>query len=739
MDRRSKAQVLVTTRHKHRLPRESMLELGPLELPESVRALATSAAGSLFLARAREARAAVDVRANERLLKVLVALDGIPLAIELAAAKDEIVGVSGLESRLDARLELLTRPSAKRRSMREAIAWSWDLLDPRERAVLAGCAIFRGGFTFDAAEQVVQAPKDVELLSTIGALVEKSLITVRQEDEALPPRLSLFETVREFALAELTRSGGLDDARARHDAYALERGTALSTQIERTGSPSARRELAQEIDKLLDVHQRALAAGAEERERALDALLAADPLLSVRSPPEEIAALWKDTAALFEGKRQSPARRAQLYAGLGFAIAGAHRDKDGTALLERALVAARRAEDPSLEGRIHLDLGLVAHRRRDLARAKKAYLLALPLLEGHGRISLESRAHVNLGALWHDERDFVQARPHYERAIAMAASIGDRRTEGITLTNLGVMTAEEGDDYRAESQLRLALELLRDATDARLEAITWGSLGVLSLERGDLARARKELQTAEDGLAKTGDLHSLGIARARLAVLAALEANEAEAQRLLSAARSAFLIAHDDIGVGLVELAFVLCDTTNGRLTPEQGTKRLRLALAREVHGRSLHDASDDARGLARIAERALSRLEAGAAPEIDPPSGALVVGPHAETFRTPDGVSKYIGDHDAAHRIFCRLVDERTKDPRSCLPLDVLIEAGWPGQSLQPLAAANRAYVALAFLRKNGLSAAIARVPGGYLIDPALPVVRVSRPLAPRPPARKR
>jgi hypothetical protein len=115
------------------------------------------------------------------------------------------------------------------------------------------------------------------------------------------------------------------------------------------------------------------------------------------------------------------------------------------------------------------------------------------------------------------------------------------------------------------------------------------------------------------------------------------------------------------------------------------------------------------------------------------------VVGPEAETFRLPGGTGRYIGDHDAPRRILARLVEERTTRPRSGLSVGDLIAAGWPGQSLHPLAAANRAYVALAFLRKAGLADLVLRASGGYLLDPEVRLVRVTRPLVERPRARKR
>ncbi len=735
----SRAQILATTRHKLKLPREAMVALTPLALPTSTAALASSEAGRLFLARANEAGAGLGGDASQSLLTILRALEGIPLAIELAAANAGILGLQGLERRLESRLAVLARSTGKRRSMREAIAWSWELLDDAERRTLAACAIFRGTFTYDAAERVVGGDT-AALLLALGSLVEKALVFTREAEPGGLPRLALFETVREFALDRLAETGTLEAVRDRHDAYVLAHARGMAEEIERKGSSSARRELAQELDKILDVHARAMESSDKgSAEIALEALLAADPLLSLRRPPAAIATLWERTSERLKGRKLDATRRAELLRATGNALAGVQRDDDATRLLADALAWARRAGDPLALGRIHLDIGLCLHRRRALAKAEAAYRAAVGVLEGLGAGRLESRALANLGALHHDRRDFAGARRFYEQAIGMAAAIGDRRIEGVSLTNLAVLSAEEGETWQAETQLRLALELLREATDLRLEGITWGNLGMLSLERGDLARAREELANAEERLGSTGDRWSLGLAMVRRGALAALEGDVAMARSAAFEARSTFLASADAIGAALVEITLLLADTLAGRLTPREGSERLTVVLQRGFDDRTVGEASDDARGLARIAQRAFERLDQGRPPEIDPPPEALVVGPEGETFRAPGDPPRYIGDHDAPRRILSRLVEERLARPRGCLTVGDLIGAGWPGQSLHPLAAANRAYVALAFLRKVGLGELILRAPGGYLLDPEVAVVTVSRALAPRPVARSK
>ena len=151
-------------------------------------------------------------------------LDGLPLAIELAAARVKVLPPQALLARLEHRLPLLTGGGrdlpARQRTMRDAIAWSYDLLSPEEQALFRRLAVFAGGFTLDAAEAVAAPDGSLAVLDGVVALVEQSL--VRQmpgtDDE---PRYRMLETVREFGLERLTSSGDEDEARQRHAEHFL--------------------------------------------------------------------------------------------------------------------------------------------------------------------------------------------------------------------------------------------------------------------------------------------------------------------------------------------------------------------------------------------------------------------------------------------------------------------------------------------------------------------------------------
>jgi predicted ATPase/DNA-binding winged helix-turn-helix (wHTH) protein len=229
--------VLVTSQERLRIDAEQVLQPGPLALPEvgtepGVAEAASHAAVALFVARAKAAEPRFALRADNvaAVIDICRHLDGVPLAIELAAARLPLLGVAGLRARLAERLELLTagrRDGAERqKTLRAALDWSHGLLAPAEQRVFRRLAVFAGGFTLAAAEAVVADPPEAEegdagaaahaggpldgwdVVEHLGALVQKSLVLADGIDDATtPPRYRLLETCRLFALERLVRSG----------------------------------------------------------------------------------------------------------------------------------------------------------------------------------------------------------------------------------------------------------------------------------------------------------------------------------------------------------------------------------------------------------------------------------------------------------------------------------------------------------------------------------------------------
>jgi predicted ATPase len=220
------ARWLLTSREPLRVAGECPHEVGPLGLPVGREDAERSEAVQLFVARARSTRPgyALDAEDVEAVVTLVRALDGLPLAIELAAARMGVLGAAALSRRLSQSFEVLGQgprdAPARQRTLQATISWSWDLLEPWERAALRQCAVFRGGFTLEAAEAVVQlgafgAPPAV--IDALHSLRNKSLLqtTPRAHGEV---RFGFFEAIREFAARQLVASGEEPAARARTSA-----------------------------------------------------------------------------------------------------------------------------------------------------------------------------------------------------------------------------------------------------------------------------------------------------------------------------------------------------------------------------------------------------------------------------------------------------------------------------------------------------------------------------------------
>jgi predicted ATPase len=282
---------LITSRERTRLPGEVSYELAPLSLPSSDDPEQASEAVELFVDRVlAQRRAAAPAQEGAAAVASLVRkLEGIPLAIELAAARADVLGVSGMLGRLQSRLDLLAGGargvSARQATLRSAIEWSWDLLDEAERVALARCSVFRGGFSIEAASAVLGDP--VRALDWIQSLRDKSLL--RAIPGAAGVRFSLYEGVRELAAEKLAdhRDRDRHAILVRHAEHFLAAGEAAATAFDRTGALDALNRIADDLENLLAVAEGSLDAPTRDRsitERALRALLVIDPVLSTRGP-----------------------------------------------------------------------------------------------------------------------------------------------------------------------------------------------------------------------------------------------------------------------------------------------------------------------------------------------------------------------------------------------------------------------------------------------------------------------
>ncbi|MFO1329971.1 MAG: winged helix-turn-helix domain-containing protein [Rubrivivax sp.] len=457
-------RLLITSQELLRADGEQVLRPEPLTLPADDEPASIDASGAvrLFVARAQavDRRFALGPDNRAAVADICRRLDGMPLAIELAASRLPLLGVQGLRDRLDQRLSVLTagaRTALRRhRTLRATLEWSHQLLSRAEQTVLARLGVFAGGFTLAAAQQVAAREPDIDgwdVLEHLGALVDKSLVVA--EGDALP-RYRLLESTRLFALERLIESGQAAEARSRHREHFADLAVAAREWM-LVGDPRGLATLDRERDNLF----LALAWAQDDPQGRQGLRLAAG-----------LRYYWTSRGLLARGRSvmrealDRPGADApgvdrcvvqgslgQLYSWMG--------DQDA-ALREagQALAMARGLGDPGCLCQCAVSLGFVHLRRGETAQAAALADEALQLGErigdGHERgTALSLRAGVlDAGG------DPLSAMAVLREAAAMRRRLGQPWSEALTELNLAQLSVNAGRAEDALPHIRRVLELL---------------------------------------------------------------------------------------------------------------------------------------------------------------------------------------------------------------------------------------------------------------------------------------
>ncbi len=759
---------VVTSRERTRLTEEAILELEPLS---------GSHGAALFIERSRRLRPTYAPDETERAAidEIVTRLEGIPLAIELAAARMGVLTASGLLQRLERRFDLLgnVRRGARDRqaTLWGAIEWSWELLDPHEQKALSDCSVFRGGFTLDAAEHVVElgdAPGTPWTIDVVQGLRDKSILRTYQPPD-LPGelRFGFFESIREFATSKCE---DCEPLRGRHAAWYVDNGLQWAGAVHTHDGPNARRRLALESENLIGIVEHALID--RETELARRALLALDPILATRGPyATYLDMLNRSLEDPTTGDGTLAARlltcRGNLRRKLGHpnealvdleqAIEAARRVADRAAEAaaiadlgivhheqgrldgarehhERALSLFRDAGDRRGEGRALGSLAILHHEQGDTNSAQIHYEQALTILRRHGDRHSEAIFLSNLGDLHHEQRRPGEARAHYEASLAILRAVGDRRIEGVVLGNLGAILQEGGDYGDAHNRRSESLAVLQQVGDERLVGILRGYLGGLHLERppGDMTAAVTDLQEALAAVRAAGDRRFEGLFLAYLGVAEATRDRLAAATAAFDAAESV-LADHEDRWLSLAARVHgahldLLRLRTARAADKEAGGAHLeaiteRLAAA-ESEPTPMNE-SDEVRFAVRLLRQAvMTHAPDALAQRPATADRVLTIAPEARGFIPPEGEPVDLGRRRSLRLILRKLATHRLTAAGQALSLDDLLEAGWPGERVLPEAAANRVYVAVATMRKLGLRDVLLSRDDGYLLTTDIDVV---------------
>jgi predicted ATPase len=475
-------RILVTSRSPLGISGEQEFPVQPLRIPSGdespeLEALAGYDAVALFVARAQ----AVDpsfalTRVNApAVAQITVRLDGLPLAIELAAARIKVLTPEDLLQRLEQRLSVLTGgpvdTERRHRTMRDAIAWSFELLEPEEQTLFRRLGIFQGGFTPEAAA-VVAGLADRDVFDGISLLLSKSLL-YRPVDVGRA-RFAMLETMREFALEQLDLAGEAQEIGLRYGNYFVRLAQQVEPQLTHELDGMGIERLSVERDNL-----RGVLRWAEEHDQP-------DIGLELGGA---IWRYWHGTGLLQEGigwldsllahpAAALAARAKGLTALAGLAYWQTDYDRAWQCYAE-ALAAYRSIGDPQQEADTLYAMSMTASFVGDLPAAEQLADQALSMFEGMG--DREGVGRVLLAQAqkyWFIDHDLEKARPLWEESLAISTEIGNRAVAASQLCGLAGIQFAQGDRATAMGTAFAALEM---AGAARSVPMTVFALEIISV------------------------------------------------------------------------------------------------------------------------------------------------------------------------------------------------------------------------------------------------------------------
>jgi predicted ATPase/DNA-binding CsgD family transcriptional regulator len=550
-------KALVTSREPLHLSGEHEYAVPPLSVPDPqalppLDHLAEYAAVQLFLARAKAVKADFVVTNDSApaVAAICQRLDGLPLALELAAARIKLLPPQALLARLDQRLKLLTGGArdapARQQTMRAAIDWSYHLLDAGEQTLFARLGVFVGGCTLAAAEAVCNADDDlpIDVLDGLAALLDKSLL--KQTEGAAPrgypePHFAMLETIREYALEQLQRSSESAMLRRRHAEYFLTLVEAAKSHLRGPDQLTWLTRLERDYDNLRTALAWSLSAHGQV-EVGLRLGVALGEWVLVFGGHLSEARGWLEQVVQRIQSTNTPlaALRARALLALGSIMERGMQDDPARtiALLEESLTLFREMNNHAGMAEALLDLGRLARNQGDYQRAQMLEEECLTLFHEEEIAWGIAVALASLGDVALDQGNSARAAVHFQEALAISRAEGDRFYSGWTLLNLGRIAHAQGDFARATTCFDETLALFRELGSQEGVAQTLLELGRVAREQGDTTRMAEHFAESLALFQETKNLRDIAYCLEGLAGIAGASGRPERAARLLGAAEA---------------------------------------------------------------------------------------------------------------------------------------------------------------------------------------------------------
>ncbi len=607
-------KLLVTSREVLRLRGEHQCVVPPLALPDPEclpdnGSLAHVPSVNLFLQRARAIQADFHMTTGNAatIAGICLRLDGLPLAIELAAARIKLLPPQALLTRLNHRLHVLTEGTRdlplRQQTLRNTLTWSYELLTEQEQCLFRLLSIFVGGCTLEAAEAICSTSGNASaglvgsVLDGIASLIDKNLVQQQAQRDG-EPRLVMLETIREYGLEVLETSGKIEDTRWTHAAYYLQLAEEAERQLSgpqqirwferlerehdnlrailswllEPGSDAQRSELALRLGGALAQFWEIrgyMSEGWHWLERVLDesrgvrsavrakALVGAGRIASFQGDFDQAEALCREGLALYRELEDRQGSAAALLI-CGYAAMMRSKYAEARSLLEEALALFREVGDPGGSVSVLSLLANVLFFQGEYARAHALLEESRLRSKEAGDVQNHAASLMLLGMVLLFEGDLAQAHACLEECLTVSREVGYKRNLGLSISFLGMVAWSQGDITRARSLLEESLVLFKEAGGRIHMAQVFVPQGLLSLGEGDYPAARALLEESLKISLELDYKWNIAWCLEGLAAVAAAQEEPVRAVRFMGAAQA----QREAIGTPLLSLSQAMHELT---------------------------------------------------------------------------------------------------------------------------------------------------------------------------------
>jgi non-specific serine/threonine protein kinase len=493
-------KVLVTSRVPLHISGEYEFHVAPLELPDlasvpTLERVSGCESVTLFVQRAEASLPDFQLTTDnaQTVAEICTRLDGLPLALELAAARVKLLPLPSLLGRLSNRLQVLVggardRP-ARQQTLRATLDWTYGQLDEEERVSFRRLAVFSGGWTLQAAEAVCGV---TDVVSSLGYLQDYSLVS-HPTSSINEPRYAMLETIHEYALEKLRDSGELDSIRRGHAEYFVSLAESTEVEVEGPRSIEWLDRLSADYDNLrAAVHW---AVETDSADLGLRIGSAVGRFLEVRGHLNE-GQRWLESVLAIDAPVSAAARAKALR------VAGTLASTNG----EYARASARHQESLNLYKSLGDDrgvslalksLGQVSHYLENYARAASLYQTSLAMSRTSGDVAATADALNSLGVLARNRGDLDAARSFFDESLQAYQTLGDTNSAAVVINNLARVARDQGDWTSAVELSSRSLSLMSEMVDVSGVAMALSNLAVIAQRTGDSLRAVRMFGAAE--------------------------------------------------------------------------------------------------------------------------------------------------------------------------------------------------------------------------------------------------